>query len=255
MSMLRNILKSYEKITEPVIILDKVVDESSTINGMSGDQQITSCQPPKKMFVCNINDCGKEYPNRSLYEKHLRRSHSNKTLRCDRLGCDYVTSCDEYLKNHLQRHSKNRPFACVTNGCGKKFKAERSLERHQNSHTWGLFECTQSGCDYRCTFETTLKKHIARYHGQEFRCDHSGCDYVTSKRGLMTKHAEIHSESRPFVCGTGGSVEANISEASLSNDGTTPQSERFVRTKTGDYKLSIKTKSKSTNSIMAHNQE
>ena len=75
-----------------------------------------------RQFVCSVDNCGKEYPNKNLYKRHLIRIHSDKTIRCDHLGCDYVTADKDYLSKHLKSHSDDRPFTCITDGCGKAFK-------------------------------------------------------------------------------------------------------------------------------------
>ena len=54
-----------------------------------------------KTFLCGVNNCGKEYRSKYLYERHFRTIHSEKTLRCDHLGCDYMTGVKDYLRNHM----------------------------------------------------------------------------------------------------------------------------------------------------------
>ena len=91
--------------------LEQDVNECST-NPDITDDNLYSPKQFKKTYVCSVNDCGKEYRYEYRYERHFRRTHSDKVLRCDHLGCEYVTADKEYLKSHLILHSDERPFTC-----------------------------------------------------------------------------------------------------------------------------------------------
>ena len=96
------------------------------------DNRNNSQQISTKTFVCSVKDCGKEYRYKSLYERHLRLSHSEKTLRCDHSGCDYMTGSELYMKQHLMIHSDDRPFTCTDRWVRKGIQKKRESENTRN---------------------------------------------------------------------------------------------------------------------------
>ena len=102
---------------------------------------------------------------KSFYKKHLRGGHLEKTLlRCDHLGCDYVTTDIKLMKSHVILHSDERPFTCSKEGCGKTFKRKSYLIVHRISHTSKLIHCTREGCEQIFKAEIYLKRHINYKH-------------------------------------------------------------------------------------------
>ena len=143
---------------------EQEVIECSTNSDINDDNQNFSRKQLKKTYVCNVNDCGKEYRIKYSYTRHLIRRHSDKTMRCNHLGCDYVTRDEGYLKSHLIQHRDERPFTCSIEECGKTFKRKFDLRIHQISHKSSVIQCTREGCDGTFKAEIYLKRHINHKH-------------------------------------------------------------------------------------------
>ena len=171
---------------------------NSDINDNSNNLQLL-----KKRFVCSVNDCGKEFARKVNCDKHMRRCHSDKTLRCDHFGCDYMTSDIEYLKQHLLVHSADRPFTCNTDGCKKTFKKKIYLRKHQNSHISQMLFCTEEGCHQIFETKIQLKQHIDDIHSSTPKsfviCSDCGLNFET-KRRLHCHQKDHQMVCQPIIC-------------------------------------------------------
>ena len=129
--------------------LEQKVSECSSNSDINNEQNYYSRKQLKKTYVCSVKDCGKEFWYEISYKIHLRGSHSEKILRCDHLGCNYVTGNEGHLKSHLILHSDERPLTCSREGCGKTFKRKSDLlvSGHQINHKLKSIQCTREGCD------------------------------------------------------------------------------------------------------------
>ena len=149
---------------------------------------------------------GKEFWYKISYKIHLRRSHSEKTLlRCDLLGCDYMTADKDRLKSHLIQHSDERPFTCSIEGCGKTFK-RKSVYLHQISHRSKLIQCTREGCDKTFKAELYLKRHIVYKHSstaKSYLCRTCGKCFDTMGKRNYHKLVVHQNLDQSIVCQIG----------------------------------------------------
>ena len=181
---------------------EEEVSDCSTNTDITDDNGNNS-RKQLKTFVCRVKECGKEYRNKYVYERHLETIHSKKTLRCDHLGCDYVTGSDEYLKHHLISHSNERPFTCITDGCGKTFKRKVDLNEHQITHRLKLFQCTGEGCGHRFKAKEYLKQHIKEKHSsvpKSYLCVTCNQSFDTKGKRLYHQRMVHHVSEEPIIC-------------------------------------------------------
>ena len=77
---------------------EQLVSECSNDSDINDNHRNDSRDLLDKTVVCNVNNCGKEYPDIYSYKRHLRGSHSDESLRCDHSECDFVTTEKALLK-------------------------------------------------------------------------------------------------------------------------------------------------------------
>ena len=177
------------------------VSECSTDSDIIEDNRNDSRELLEKTFVCSVNNCGKEYRNKKLYKRHLRRCHSDKILRCDHLGCDYVTGYKGYLLQHLISHSNERPFICSIEDCGKTFKRKAGLSAHRICHSSGQFQCTREGCEQIFKAVEYLKRHIDDKHSSmSFVCRGCGKGFDTFGKRRYHQRVVHQMVDQPIVC-------------------------------------------------------
>ena len=198
----------------------KTCDQSFDTIRKRGYHQRQVHQTLYKPIKCRINNCNKEFKN-SL--------HSNRELRCDHSGCDYVTNKKELIRMHSLIHSDSPSVVCGIDGCVKAFKVRLYLMRHRNTHTIKRFACTESGCrkvfkvkeyldqhldsvhseisckyedcKYVCRSKKKYTLHLLRSHGVgPLSCTQPDCDFTTNRKGCLRNHLTKHSNERPFVC-------------------------------------------------------
>ena len=167
------------------------------------DEKKNSRKHLKKIYVCSVKDCGKEFRYKFSYRQHLRRSHKEKTLRCDHLECDYMTADKGLLKSHLILHSDERPFTCSIEGCGKTYKRKSDLNFHQISHNTKYIQCNREGCEQTFKAETYLKKHTLHKHSltaKLYLC--RTCGKCFNKMGKREYHKKVVHQKldQPIIC-------------------------------------------------------
>ena len=92
-----------------------------------------------KGHTCFAKNCGKSFKNNSSLVRHLQ-THSGKTFKCPKQGCDYSTKAERNLKSHLILHTDTHNYSCEN--CGQAFKyhtqmslqQKRKLRNHQNQN-------------------------------------------------------------------------------------------------------------------------
>ena len=87
-----------------------------------------------KKYKCNINDCKKEFRQRSSLYDHKKRFHSGiKRHKCLHKNCEksFFTSLE--LKQHIgYKHSTDRPYKCNLHNCNSSFKSSANFYKHKN---------------------------------------------------------------------------------------------------------------------------
>ena len=80
-----------------------------------------------KGHTCFAKNCGKSFKNNSSLVRHLQ-THSGKTFKCPKQGCDYSTQAERNLKSHLILHTDTHNYSCEN--CGQAFKYHTQMSRH-----------------------------------------------------------------------------------------------------------------------------
>ena len=80
-----------------------------------------------KGHTCFAKNCGKSFKNSSSLVRHLQ-THSGKTFKCPKQGCDYSTKAERNLKSHLNLHRDTHNYSCEN--CSQAFKYHTQMSRH-----------------------------------------------------------------------------------------------------------------------------
>ena len=80
-----------------------------------------------KGHTCFAKNCWKSFKNNSSLVRHLQ-THSGKTFKCPKQGCDYSTKAERNLKSHLILHTDTHNYSCEN--CGQAFKYHTQMSRH-----------------------------------------------------------------------------------------------------------------------------
>ncbi|XP_013395459.1 transcription factor Sp5 [Lingula anatina] len=93
----------------------------------------SSSDPQKrKMHVCHIQGCGKEYGKTSHLKAHLRWHAGERPFVCNWLFCGKSFTRSDELQRHLRTHTGEKRFAC--HECGKRFMRSDHLSKHVKTH-------------------------------------------------------------------------------------------------------------------------
>ena len=179
--------------------LEEVLSECTT----DSDFNDNSRKQFKEIFVCTVNNCGKEYQNKLLYQKHFIRCHSNKTLHLKYSEWSFNMVNKEYMDQHQIIHSDGRPFICSSDGCGKTFKRKAHLKEHRKEHKRELFQCTRKGCEQTFNAERYLKRHIKDKHSsvpKSYECRFCSKSFGTKEKSQNHKRKVHRILDRPIVC-------------------------------------------------------
>ncbi|KAK1884879.1 Zinc finger protein 708 [Dissostichus eleginoides] len=177
--------------------------------------------PPVSSLLCDF--CGKEFPCRSQLAVHFQVHTGERPHLCDicgrKFGRQYQLNRHKILVHNNTTFDSNNtppdaPFPCSV--CGKRLKSEALLAAHSRIHS--------AERTHRCVLcprsfhrAASLKQHHDRVHlrnnsngaqnhnrrksvasSKEFPC--SICGKVFKFRSLLSSHALIHSDQRPYGC-------------------------------------------------------
>jgi KRAB domain-containing zinc finger protein len=166
-------------------------------------------------FSCEL--CCKRFPNKSLLDRHLQRTHSQvRSHPCDVPGCSYSGKDSLYLLQH-----KNSVHNAILNTCPMCYKIIKDhyffklhVAKH-NTETPGVFKCLFKMCIQLFQSGDDLRKHAKEAHysnAKKFQCNECG-NFVSSKQYLRT-HLQMHWNQSALKCDTEGcSYSTNRSNA------------------------------------------
>ncbi|XP_050676696.1 zinc finger protein 57-like isoform X19 [Leptidea sinapis] len=117
-------------------------------------------QPAKEKVLCKI--CNKHYPNKNLYNKHIRRVHlGEKNHKCK--FCEKEFFVAKGLNDHLVSHTGEKKFQCYY--CMKAFGRKSTLREHIRIHVNDKrFSCAD--CGQRFTQKCSWRSHMLSKHGE-----------------------------------------------------------------------------------------
>ncbi|XP_050676688.1 zinc finger and BTB domain-containing protein 17-like isoform X11 [Leptidea sinapis] len=116
--------------------------------------------PVKEKVLCKI--CNKYYPDKNVYNKHMRRVHLvEKNHKCN--FCEKEFFVVKELNQHLVTHTGEKNFQCYY--CMKAFGRKSTLREHIRRHVNDKrFSC--DNCGQRFTQKCSWRSHMLAKHGE-----------------------------------------------------------------------------------------
>ncbi|XP_047989085.1 gastrula zinc finger protein XlCGF57.1-like [Leguminivora glycinivorella] len=177
------------------------------------------------VWTCPNSECGKEYNNRTVFRRHVRRHMLGKRHCCERCGkgfaephalrrharvhsgqppprdhachlCDKRFTDGSLLTAHIARHTGELPCACPV--CEKRFPSARLLASHALVHS-DLKPHACHFCDRQFRHDSTLRTHLRTHTGEKpYVCSVCGKTFIQNSN--LTLHMRTHTGERPYSC-------------------------------------------------------
>ncbi|CAG2115928.1 unnamed protein product [Medioppia subpectinata] len=185
-------------------------------------------------IACPVDTCGKRYPNKYYFKKHVMAAHPGvvvpmtplvKPYRCPRVDCFKSFQSDQSLQQHIQTNHKSSSqtstpiksgtHSCPHDGCGKAFVFRHGLNQHiRTVHSVTaapseLNPCPQVVCDKGFSSDQDLRQRTLTIRLsalpadpntslKRFPCSHDGCDKWFSSEQYMRTHV-VSAHSTPLA--------------------------------------------------------
>ncbi|VVC98046.1 unnamed protein product [Leptidea sinapis] len=161
--------------------------------------------PVKEKVLCKI--CNKYYPDKNVYNKHMRRVHLvEKNHKCN--FCDKEFFVVKELNQHLVTHTGEKNFQCYycMKAFGRKSTLREHIRRHVNDKRFSCDDCGQRFTQ-KCSWRShMLAKHGSKWDGkytlkvtdQEKKYECNDCQRAFPKRPNFTQHyTHVHLKQGP----------------------------------------------------------
>jgi len=154
----------------------------------------------KKLLECVY--CGKGLIGRINLNDHVRRIHSNISIRCDFPTCWLYVKSREALEEHKKEAHKKverrrKAIACIF--CQKTCTGNVSYAHHIKScHSDEALRCKYKWCPTYFKSELDLQEHHKEKHEEKYNC--ALCDYISYKRDNMELHFQQHHFPKDKKC-------------------------------------------------------
>ncbi|KAL7291939.1 hypothetical protein TKK_0014230 [Trichogramma kaykai] len=86
----------------------------------------------KKIHVCHVTGCTKQYGKTSHLKAHLRHHFGEKPYKCTWFICGKGFTRSDELQRHMRTHTGEKNFKCVQ--CCKAFSRSDHLKKHAQTH-------------------------------------------------------------------------------------------------------------------------
>ncbi|XP_064112718.1 transcription factor Sp6-like [Macrobrachium nipponense] len=87
----------------------------------------------KKMYICHIPGCNKQYRRTSHLRAHLRWHSGDRSYVCSWLSCNKSFTRSDELSRHERTHSREKKFHCPV--CQRGFHRTDHLSKHVKTHS------------------------------------------------------------------------------------------------------------------------
>ena len=117
----------------------------------------------KRPFVCDVDQCGKAFMERTNLNSHKTKVHKLGTVfNCYWPGCEYITGDPTSMTTHESVHNTGGDYVCSWPECGKRMAYKKSLEEHINAIHKNVkpYACRVAGCQYRTAFHRNIPQHM-----------------------------------------------------------------------------------------------
>jgi uncharacterized Zn-finger protein len=141
----------------------------------------------KKIFKCQIPDCGKTFKFKSEMERHLVTHTGQRSYICSFPGCGKTFKRNDALINHSKTHSRTVLFTCPEAGCGAQFTTKSAARYHLLKHKGEkTFTCNFPGCAKSFLTYAQLKQHEkASYYHQKVGVSYSTGQYSPAQESIQ----------------------------------------------------------------------
>ncbi|KAI9907013.1 hypothetical protein PsorP6_003316 [Peronosclerospora sorghi] len=118
-------------------------------------------QRDKLVFRCTFPGCGREFPLKGNYKRHVNIHNGDRKFACKFCQKRFLRKAD--MEVHYRVHTGEKPYRCKYNECGKCFARRSDLLSHERTHT-KPFAC--AGCDRSFARRFDLQKHQRLHENQ-----------------------------------------------------------------------------------------
>ena len=184
-----------------------------------------------KLFVCDINGCGKVLKTKHGLILHRKRHANNseeddqQLFKCQYIFCHKIFATKDAVDRHQQKYHQQHKimYKCHFENCGKEFDNRIGLTKHFAIHTpikelevkankvqQNLhrvlskqnndrpFQCPVASCPLAFSRKAAVKRHL-NTHSNRFKCMVDDCEYRADGKWRLERH-QLDRHNIKVVC-------------------------------------------------------